>query len=290
MLLPSVLYMKNIFAFLVKHSTFLLFLLLEGVALLLVVMYNQYPKSVVFSSCNVVTASLLETTNEVAEYFRLDEQNSQLIEENVALRNQINDLQNQLAFYQDSVNIAAMEAKQYAFADKNITYISAKVIHTSLYRQHNYLTINKGLRDGVMKDMGVIDERGVVGIVCGVSEHFALVIPLIHTSSSISSKFKYDNYVGILKWNGEDIHESQLTDISRHMQVNIGDTIVTSGLSTIFPPDIPIGIITNTTLTDFDAYYHIDVRLAVDYKRMGYVSVIQNHNLSEQKALQASYQ
>ncbi len=282
--------MKNIFAFLVKHSTILLFIFLEGVALLLVILHNQYPKSVFFSSCNTVTASLLETTSDISDYFHLDEQNSQLAEENIALRNQIIDLQNQLSIYQDSIHNAAMVDKDYAFADKNITYISAKVVHVSTYRQHNYITINKGLRDGVMKDMGVIDERGVVGIVCNANEHFALVIPLIHTSISISSKFKQDNYVGLLQWDGRDITMGQLTDISRHMIVEVGDTIVTSGLSAIFPPDIPIGVVSHTELTNYDTYHQIDVELAVDYKRMSYVSVIQNHNLSEQKALQESYQ
>ncbi len=273
--------MRELLQLLVRYSNALLFVCLEGIAVLLVVLNNQYQKSAVFSSCNTIAASMYTFSDNITNYFALKSDNEQLAEENIILQNRINQLENQLA---------TVAMADYVEADRDLTYISARVINASTNRQHNYLTLNKGRRDGVNVDMGVINQDGVVGVVCAVSEHFSLVIPLLNTDISISSKFARNGYVGSLHWEGRNITQAGLYDVARHMEVLKGDTIVTSGLSSIFPANILVGYVEQTELTDHDAYHHIHVRLAVDFKRLQYVKIIANHNQAEQVSLEESIQ
>ncbi len=276
--------MRNLLEFLARFSNTFLFLLLEVLAVVLIVLNNDYQKSAFFSSCNALAARMYLLSDNITSYFSLRSDNERLADENIFLQNRINQLENALALQVDSLGCDS----NYVYADKNLTYISARVINASTNRQHNYLTLNKGRRDGVTVDMGVVSECGVVGIVCAASEHFSLVIPILNTDMSVSSKFARNGYVGSIRWDGRDIQLAGLHDIARHVDVTVGDEIVTSGLSSIFPPDIPIGKVEMSTLTDHDAFYHIDVRLSVDFKRLNYVKVICNHNQMEQIQLEDS--
>ncbi len=278
--------MRNLLELLARYSNTLLFVVLEVVAVVLIVTNNAYPKSAVFSSCNTVAAGLYTVSDNIGNYFSLRTDNARLAAENVALLTRINQLENELALATDTQPHEA----GYVFAEKNLTYVSARVINATTNRQHNYLTINKGRQDGIAEDMGVISDEGVVGIVCAASEHFAMVIPVLHTDLAISSKFVEHGYVGSLHWEGPDIQHANLTDVARHVDVQEGDKLVTSGLSAIFPPEIPVGTVDKVRLTDHDAFYDIRVRLAVDFKHLNYVTVIQNHNLAEQSALEERVQ
>ncbi len=274
--------MKTLLQLLARYANTLLFLLLEIVAILLLVFNNGYQKSAALSSCNVVAAGMYQISDNITSYFALTTDNQRLAEENTALHNRITQLENQLTGLTDSL----VQGSNYIAADKDLTYLSAKVINATTNRQHNYLTINRGSRDGVTTDMAVICDAGVVGVVCAVSEHFALVIPILHTDMSVSGKFARNDYVGTLHWDGRNVQYANLLDVARHVEVLEGETIVTSGLSTIFPANIPIGVVHETALTDHDAYYNIAIRLAVDFKRLNHVTIIQNHNQAEQVALE----
>ncbi len=274
--------MRTLLQLLARYANTLLFLLLEIIAILLLVLNNGYQKSAAFSSCNAVAARVYTLSDNITSYFSLRSDNERLAQENTALLQRINQLENQLEGAHDSV----LQTNTYVAADKHLMYIPARVINASTNRQHNYLTLNKGSRDGVTTDMGVVSDAGVVGIVCAVSECFSLVIPLLHTDMSVSGKFTRNDYVGSLHWDGRDVELAELHDVARHVEVCTGDTIVTSGLSSIFPANIPVGTVEYNELTDHDAYHHIHVRLAVDFKRLHHVTIIANLNQKEQVALE----
>lgn len=269
--------MKTLLQFLVKHSVFLLFIALETVAFILIVYGNEYPRSAVFSSANRISAGVYEIESEIVGYFGLKAQNEELNKENAALLDRIASLENRL-------ETSTEDSASYTYAHLDMAYIPAKVINASTNAAQNYLTLNKGRRDGVQADMGVVNDKGVVGIVSAVSERYALVIPLIHPDISVSCQIKKNGYVGSLQWFGRDYRHAKLLDIAQHIQVEEGDSIVTSGLSAIFPANLPIGTI-ESIATD-DAYYDINVHLAADYKRMGYVRIISQHNIAEQQQLE----
>jgi len=249
----------------------------------LIVKNQDYQKSVFLSSSNSVASTMFEWSNSVVEFFKLRAANDNLSEENTALKNQLVKLQNQLVSLKketpDSVHFRIPPEMEYQF-------IAAKVIKCTTNKTLNYITINKGALDGIKPDMGVVSDEGVVGIVKTVSPKFSVVIPILNPKIEISCKFKRSNYSGGLLWNGEDSRYANLNDIARHVELALGDTLITSGLTSTFPEGIPVGNIEDFKIKESDAYYKIKVKLAVDFRTLSHVKVINYLNYQEQKDLE----
>ena len=265
--------MKNLLQFLTRYSNFLIFLILEVVAFILITTSNHYQQSATWSAANKVVATIQQTTSNIADYFGLRKENLRLAEENAQLKAELMSAKN---MYEGVIE----RDSQYIYAHLDWDYIPAKVIGASMHKQHNYITINKGTRDGIDKDMGVVGPDGVVGIVSAVGEKYALVVPLIHTEMNISCRIQSNDYIGRTQWLGKDRTRLQLEDISRHITVNQGDTIITSGLTPVFPSGIAVGVVEQTDLTSNDNYHHITLKIATDYQKINYVQVINNRALN----------
>ena len=259
--------MQNLLKILLRYSNFLVFIALEVAAFLLIYYNNAYPRSSLFSTANDAVAWQEEQITELRSYFSLKSQNEQLALENADLRNQIVSM--------DSVQI-----------DGSFRYSSAKVVQMTTDQLHNYLTINRGSHDGIQRGQGVRNDEGAVGIVRTVGPNYSVVLPLINTHTNLSCRFLKNDYVGTLQWDGKDCRFAQLADVAAHMVVNPGDTIVTSGLSPVFPEGIPVGIVENSVLKTGDAYHTIRVRLYTNFKRLKYVELVQNEHLQELEELQ----
>ena len=263
--------MRNLIQFLLRYSNFLIFLILEVVAFILICTCNEYQQSAAWSSANRMVAGINNIKTNVAEYFGLRAINTELAEENARLKAELMLLAN-------NVEVATERDSGYVYSHLDWEYIPAKVIGTSINKQHNYLTINKGLRDSIKVDMGVIGANGVVGIVSAVGEKYALVVPVIHTKISISSRLKSNGQIGGTAWNGRNYRFVNLTEMARHVVVNKGDTVVTSGLTTVFPEGVMVGIVAETELGAGDNYHQTTVELSTDYKALKYVQVLRNKN------------
>ena len=149
----------------------------------------------------------------------------------------------------------------------------------------NYLTVNRGEEDGVYEGMGVRNEEGAVGIVATVGKHYAVVLPIINIETHLSCRFLKNDYIGTLQWDGRDTRFAELADVATHLEVNIGDTIVTSGLSTSFPAGIPVGVVEDCRLDEGASYYTVRVRLATDFRRLRYIEMIDNEDMEEIQGL-----
>ena len=263
--------MRNLIQILLRYSNFLIFLILEVVAFILICTNNEYQRSAMWSSANSMVAGMNNVQTTIGEYFQLRTLNETLAEENARLKSELMLLENQLE--------GAVECdSQYLYTHLDWDYIPAKVIGVSTNKQHNYLTINKGIRDSIKVDMGVIAANGVVGIVSAVGEKYSLVVPIIHTKISISSRLKSNNQIGGTSWNGRDYRFVELTEMARHVTVNTGDTVVTSGLTDVFPEGIIVGEVYETTLGQGDNYHQTKVKLSTNYKAIKYVQIIRNKN------------
>jgi len=275
--------MRNLFNFLIRYSVLFLFLFLEIISFTLIVKNQGYQKSVFLSSSNSVVAEMYEWSNGVVEFFKLRAANDNLSEENTALKNQVIKLQNQLETLKprvkDSIRFQIPPEMEYRF-------IAAKVINCSTNKLQNSITLNKGSRDGVQPDMGVVSDEGVVGIVKVVNEKNSVVIPILNPRIEINCKFKRTNYTGPLKWEGDDYRYANLNDIARHVELTLGDTIITSGFTSTFPEGIPVGYIEDFKIKESDAYYKIKVKLAVNFRTLSHVKVINYLNYKEQKDLE----
>lgn len=270
--------MSNLLKIISRYSNFLVFILLEVVAFLLIVGNNLYPRSRVLSTANRVVAWNYQVVSGITGYFGLRAENSELAEENVILRNRLNELEN-LA---ENVNMDSV----YRYAQYDLRYIPAKVVQMTTTQQHNYLTINRGERDGVYVGMGVRNHYGVVGIVRTVGGKYSVVQPLINTHTNLSCRFAKNDYVGTLQWDGYSSRFANLTDVAAHVVVNQGDTIVTSGLSPIFPAGIPVGVVEEAVLADGASYYTIRIRLTTNFRRLKYVELIENTDWKEIETLE----
>ena len=259
--------MQTLLKILLRYGNFLVFLILEVAAFLLIVHNNAFPRSHAFSTANSFIAWQHEQVSSVCSYFTLRGVNEQLAVENAELRNKLAMLEE----HQDS---------------STFFYRPAQVVQMTTDELHNYLTINRGSRAGVQRGQGVRNSEGVVGIVRTVGHNYSVVLPLINTHSNLSCRFTKNDYIGTLQWDGKDTRFALLTDVAAHMVVNPGDTIVTSGLSPVFPEGIPVGIVANSTLKEGDSYHTIRVRLNTNFKRLKYVEVIGNRAQNELEELQ----
>ena len=286
--------MRNLLQLILRYSNFLLLLGLEVVAFVFVLRGNKYQQVAAAGAANVVTSSIQLMSDNIASYFRLRADNAQLLEENARLNAEILELLNGQTRQRD-VNDTIMtrqreplssEETPYIRADLDYSFIPARVIAFSDDRHHNYLTLNKGARDGVTPDMGVIGKDGIVGVVQSVSTHFSVVAPVIHEGIFISAMIRKNDYMATLHWHAPNTRRAALEDVARHVDVQLGDTIVTSGMSAIFPADVPVGIVSDVSLGEGDSYYDIDVALATDFNSLRTVHILNYTHRAELDSIQ----
>lgn len=240
---------------------------------------NSYHHYVFFSSANVVTGNLGGFVGGISDYFGLRGTNEELLRQNMVLMEQVRDLQTrnnmlEQAISQDSLPVLPLAVDTTLSPDRNFRFIEAKILNLTVNRRLNYITLNKGARDGVSDNMGVICSDGVVGTVAMVSEKFSLVLPIINLQSKTSCRLDSCEYLGSLVWDGQDPLYAGLEEIPRHADVKVGDKVCTSGFSDIFPIGIPVGTVSEAEVTDADNFYSIKVRLSADFQRLTGVYVV----------------
>ena len=275
--------MRNLLNFFLKYNHWFLFVILEIISFALLFRFNNYQGSTFFTSSNQVAGSIYEMANHVTGYFHLKTMNDKLVQKNVELELQIEHLQNALDRLTDDTTAIEQMKKDVLF-DYDI--LEAKVINNSLTHSDNYITINKGKKDGVRSEMGVIDGNGVVGIVYLVSDNYSIVIPVLNSKSSISCKVKRSDYFGFLKWDGGSSKFAVVKDMPRHSLFSLGDTIVTSGHSAVFPGGISVGTIEDMMDSQDGLSYQLKVKLFTDFGRLDYVRVIAKKGQEEQMNLE----
>lgn len=276
--------MENLLQFIKRFSLLLLFLALETVAIIMLVQFNSYQRSVLFSSANWVSGGFYQVVDAVGGYFNLREVNQSLSAENAALKNEIERLKAQqpaLVSSTDSMLIATADTTFW----QPYSYVAAHVIQHSINKAQNYITLNKGTDDGILPDMGVVSPDGVVGIVKSASRHYAMVIPIINVQSRISCRLDSTQNFGSLVWDASDYRTAILQEVPGHATVKIGETVSTSGFSAIFPSNIPVGKVSDVTLIEESQFLQIKVDLSVDFGKLSEVNVIQFAGNLEYKAL-----
>lgn len=262
--------MHNLFAFIQRYAFFFLFILLMALSVILMVQNNYYQRTVVINTTNDLTGGLQAIMNNVTGYFNLREANRQLAEENALLR--------QMALPAND-SIPGLESDLYG--DVQFNYIPARVISNSVNRRNNFIKLNKGRRDGVGINMAVLAPNGVVGQVVEVSERFSSVMSLINSQSRINAKLKSSGQVGSVLWDGRNYRMATLIDIPSHVHLFIGDSVVTSGFSHIYPEGQLIGTVEDFGIDPGENFFVVDIKLAVDFNNLAFVYVVHNRYIEE---------
>jgi len=258
--------MRNLLDFVVKYAYFILFILLEAICLVLLFSTNPYQRYEYATSANVVVGAIEEKWSGVVQYIGLADENESLKKENADLRNRLE------AYRRSSIPV---------LGKKGFEYIAASVISATTNREQNAITVNSGKNAGIKNEMGVIGRDGVVGIVSSVSDGYAVIMPIIHPDTRISVKLAENGYFGSLWWNGRDVRIATFSEVPGYVDVRIGDEIVTSGFSAIFPEGMHVGYVKSFEKDLSTDFYTIDVELSTDFSNIKYVYVINNKKKDE---------
>lgn len=272
--------MHNLTEFLAKHNHWFVFLVLEVVSMVLLFRYNSYQGSVWFSSANAVTGKVYEWDSAVESYFSLSGVNSQLTQRNAFLEQQVRMLDDSIARLTRSQE-AAVTRLSSMVPFQGCRLIPAKIVANMVNRYDNLITIDKGSADGVKRDMGVVCGMGVVGIVYLVSEHYSIVIPALNSHSNISCTIQRRGYFGYLRWRGGSSQLAYLEDVPRHAHFKLGDNVVTSGYSSVFPPGVMVGKVLHVFNSADGLSYRVQVKLSTDFARLRDVCLVDDSALQE---------
>lgn len=270
--------MRNLLEFLAKYNHWFVFLILEVVSMVLLFQYNSYQGSAWFSSANAVTGKLYEWDANVETFFSLTKVNQELTQRNAYLEQEVQKLSDSLVSVTKDSSIYHRD--QFALL-RDYRLIPAKVVANSVDKPGNLMTIDKGSADGIHKDMGVISGTGVVGIVYLVAEHYAIVIPVLNTKSNISCMIQNRGYFGYLRWKGGVSDLAYLEEVPRHAHFKLGDYVVTSGYSAVFPPGVRVGRILHVFNSADGLSYRVQLRLSTDFARLRDVCVIDDAAMKE---------
>jgi rod shape-determining protein MreC len=268
--------MLRILQFLYSLRSFLLFVLLEVLAIGLIVSNNSPQGAAFFNSSNAVIGSVLKTRSDILDFFSFAEANEALILENALLLEQIKALKQE----PDSLPIPLDSAFEAQFK-----FTGARVFSNSLRFAQNHLTLNKGSKDGVKPGMGIFNQDGIVGRVKTVSENYSVGISLLNTGLLISSKIKSTEDFGSVNWDGKNSKQAKMLYVPKHVKAQAGDTIVTSGYNAVFPEGILIGVISAVNPASDPNFLDILIDLSTDFSRVNYVYMVENTHIVELDSL-----
>ena len=273
--------MERIFLFIYQYRAFFTFLVLETLCVWLVIRNNQYQGAQFFNSANAIVGSINTMSQNTRDYFSLRDVNAILAEENALLRRRLEYLNQES---QVSLNTNEVDSAMV----KRFDFISAKVINNSTDRYANYITVNKGNEDGIENGMAVISPLGAIGKVKAVSTHFSVITSLLNINLRLSGLIKRTGHFGTVQWDGADPQIIELNFIPRHVEPVVGDTIITSGFSGIFPEGILIGTIEKIELQEEAPFYELKVQLSQDFRKLSFVTIIKSNLLPELDSLERS--
>lgn len=272
--------MRNLWIFVSRYNAFFFFIIFFIVGIILCIKNNSYQKSITLNSTNAVVGSAYERLNVLKRYLNLGQVNDSLALENAKLKTELLNLTNL-----DSTKTLKVNDSLYK---QQYTLLSAKVIKNSISQRNNFITINKGSNDGILKDMAVISpNKGVIGFVTDVSSNFSIIRSLLNKETLISVSIKKNGAFGSLVWGDGnfDLRKAYVKEIPNHYKINLKDTIVTSGAGG-FPKGILVGRVSKTQISTGDNFMTLEIDLFNDFGTLQYVYVIKDRLAIEQKTLE----
>lgn len=264
--------MRKLLDFLYRRRNLAIFLGLEAICFWLVVNFNQRQNADFLNSSNALSARISTGSQNVADYFDLIEINEQLMLENETLQARLNmkaAIPDSLRTYPESYQVKG-----------------SRVLNNTFRRSTNFLTIAGGSNDGIAPGMGVISTAGVVGQIKSVSSRYATVYSLLHPKVMVSSTVKRTETNCSVQWEQEAYDIAGLKYVPRHIDLKVGDTIVTSGFNSVFPANINVGVVSEINLEDHMTFFEAKVKLSVDFTSLPSVFVIVHENKLEKDSLE----
>lgn len=273
--------MRDLFRFLHRIRSTLLFVALMLVALVLLYSGNEHHRGKAINSSNAVAGTIFGWRQEVADYANLKSENLRLSRENADWRNRHVSAYSPVEELYVRIN-DTIHRQQYR-------YFPAKVVNSTWHKPRNFITLDKGASDGLRDDMGVIGPDGIVGVVRHVSPHFASVISVLNPDIKTSVQLRRTGHFGLLYWDTNDPATASMIDVPKHARVAVGDTVETRGGDDLFPRGIPVGVVVRVEDPPGSNYHEIELRLTEDMARSGHVYVVDDLMRAERDTLQQAH-
>ena len=267
--------MLSNFTILKKYTHVVLFVLYELIALFLLINYSSKHKEIFLHSSSLFSGNILQKSAEIGDYLNLKESNDDLLAENARL-------------LQELINTPRAVIPDLDTTGLSFSVLSARVINNSILTTRNFFTIDKGSRDGIKANMGVMTVDGVAGVIKQVSEHYATVLSLLHLDSRISASIEGQDYFGSISWDGQSYKRLSLSGIPKHVSLSKGFSIVTNGYSTVFPKGIPIGQIDVYDISKNGVFFDISVEPYTDFSEMGHVYILKDNFADERLSIEVN--
>jgi rod shape-determining protein MreC len=280
--------MERVFDLILRFRNLILFLLLQGISLYLIIQINTRHNIVFGELAQNMTSSFQESRGRVFAYFNLIDENDKLLYQIKEIRQEYLKVRDELSLYKNQLPLR-LEYRlipDSLLPSEEFKFIPAQVVNNSLDKSYNFLTINKGYLNGVRKGMGVISEEGVLGQVVSVTDNYAMAMSILNKNFKLSAKIYQENFFGSLSWSGGSPEYADLEYIPLHVNIKEGDTIVTSGFSSIFPEGFRVGIIEEFEEKSEDGFYKIRVKLNSRPGNAYHVYVLSNMHRAEIDSLE----
>jgi rod shape-determining protein MreC len=278
--------LRNIFLFIQRYFTFISFLVLQIICIILLSRSSESHNSFFSTAANEVTGRINRQYSGVTQYFALRETNRLLAEENAQLRNLLKD--NFIDTVAKPIIVTDSTTRDSSGRTRKFRFLPAHVIGNTVTLQNNYLTIERGTLQGVKKGMAVTSPQGIVGVVVDAGPNISRIMSLLHRKSKVSAMLKKDGVAGSLEWDGADPSYLLLTDIPKSSVIKTGDTVLTSTYSSNFPSRLPIGTVSKINSDTESNFYTLRIKTAVNFFSIQYVYLIDNAFYQEQFDLEQS--
>jgi rod shape-determining protein MreC len=271
--------MLSLLRFLLKHGFIVYFVVLESIALIMLFQSNPYQRASILNSSDYIFAGTYQAFDNIQDYLELKKVNQELSAENSELK------KSAIRYFRRSFdqNVIYRDTSYH----QEYTFYPVKIIRNTTHLGNNYMTLNKGELNGVRQGMGVISNKGVLGIVIETSKQFSVAMSVLNKSSRISAKVKKNGYFGSVTWAGQNYRIGMLNEIPNHVSLVEGDTIVTSGFSGIFPENIPIGTVKTVTRKKGSGFLAVELFFTQDYKSLSFGHIVKYLRDIDRKEIEA---
>lgn len=266
-----------------KNGLFVFFIFLQLIALVLIFSRNSMQQSWLAGQTAAFNSWVSGYIDEGTSYLKLKQINDQLVAQNKLLMEQV---------YGKNSGIPIFRKVHDTIGGGQIyTFVDGEIVFNSINRKDNYFTINRGKRDGVLPQMGVMAPNGIAGIVINSTDSYALVQSVLSLNKiKINASLKKSGYFGTLTWRGDDSRIMHLADVPKYVPLQIGDTVVTDGKSAIFPQGITIGKVSGYEVDSKTGFWDISVELTERMGNLSKIYVVKNLKKAEVKKIQDTLQ
>lgn len=276
--------MRNIILFIKQYFNLLTFLVLQIVCIVLLSKSSKTHQAFFATKANEITGRINTQYNKVNGYFGLRETNKQLAEENAKLRQLLPS--NFVTINNDRIVFIDSTFKDTLNRVRKFTYLPATVVKNDFSLQNNYITVERGSKQGVEKDMSVIGPLGVVGKVVNVSNNYSIVMSLLNRNSVVVSAIKGTNYAGRVEWDGKNPDYLTMTNLNKTAAIKKGDTVVTGNYSANYPPNLLIGTVAEFKNDKTTGAYIVKIKTATNFYTLQHVNIIANNFFAQQTSLE----